>query len=30
VTAGGIVHAVIELPAASLHRGYNQGEPLFC
>jgi len=28
--AGGIVHAVIEPPAASLPRGYHQGEPLPC
>jgi len=28
VAAGGIVHGVIEPPAASLLRGYHQGEPL--
>ena len=30
VAADGIVHAVIEPPAASLCRGYHQGEPLPC
>jgi len=30
MSAGGIVHGVIEPPAASLPRGYHQGEPLPC
>jgi len=30
VAASGIVHGVIEPPAASLLRGYHRGEPLPC